>query len=216
MGKFFKIGCIGLVVIFLLLVVLVMFSSSDEDSEVTVTDNSDSQSDTASTEIETTEEEPAESKEVGSRSNPVPLGSTATITGNIYDEESNSFDATVDITIKEVKRGQEVLDILKAENEFNEDPADGFEYMMVTVEANVKEAGTEDFAFLISNGDFDFISEDGKTYEMISVVTPDELFEEIYSGGTSGGNFVGQVKIGEKVTLGYEDGDFKNVFFATQ
>lgn len=215
MGKFFKIGCIGLVVILLLFIALIMFSGSDEDPEVTVTDNPDSQTETTSSETEPAEEKPAESA-VGSRSNPVPLGSTATITGNIYDEDSNSFDATIDITIKEVKRGQEVFDTLVAENEFNEAPAEGFEYMMVTAEATVKDAGTDDFAYLFSGSDFDFISSDGQTYEMVSVVTPNELFEELYNGGTASGNFVGQVKTGENVILGYEDGEFKNIFFATQ
>jgi hypothetical protein len=151
---------------------------------------------------------------VGTRSNPVPVGQTHTVTQAIYDENSDSYKATVDITISDVKRGEEVYKKALEINEFNEAPQEGYEYVAFKVDVTVKDAETQDFALFVSDTDFNFISKDGSPYEYTSVVYEPELSAKVYAGGSTSGYVVGQVKIGEEVQVVYEDAEWKNVFFS--
>lgn len=168
--------------------------------------------------VEKNIEQTTEAKEsnIGSRSNPVPVGQKHTVKQVIFDDNSDSFDATVDITISEVERGESVYKKAYEMNEYNEEPQEGYEYVSFKVDANVKEAETQDFALFIDSTDFDFISKEGSPYEMVSVVYEPELSAEVYAGGSTSGYVVGQVKIGEEVLVVYEDGEWKNVFFSIE
>lgn len=158
--------------------------------------------------------EKTKENKVGTRSNPVPVGQTHTVTQAIYDDNSDSYKATVDITISDVTRGEEVYKKALDMNEFNEAPKEGFEYVAFKVDATVKDAETQDYALFISDTDFNFISKDGSPYEYASIVYEPELSANVYAGGSTSGYVVGQVKIGDEVQVVYEDADFKNVFFS--
>ncbi|SES25074.1 hypothetical protein [Psychrobacillus sp. OK032] len=169
--------------------------------------------------VKTTEESKENAIEEGAfgkRSNPVPVGTTQPVDIVIYDNESNSFAGKADITITDVKRGQEVLDFVKGQNEFNETPPEGYEYIMLNVKATLKEAETEDYAWLADGWDFNFIGEDGSPYEMVSVVHEPAYHGEVYVGGTVEGLIINQVKVNDPIKVVYEDGNWDNVFFSTK
>ena len=186
-------------------VALLAACGNDEDTSDTKNDD---------TEVEEKSTEKSSEKSIGTRSNPVPVGQTHTVTQSIYDENSDSYKATVDITISDVARGEEVYKKALEMNEYNEAPQEGFEYVSFKVDATVKEAETQDFALFISDVDFSFISKDGSPYEYASIVYEPELSANVYAGGSTSGYVVGQVKIGEEVQVVYQDADFKNVFFS--
>lgn len=202
-----------LVTTFLLALLLAACSEKGVESENTASDVKPLQ------DVEKTEEKVEnEPKEVafGKRSNPVPVGTTQPVDIMIFDNESNSFAGKADITITEVKRGQEVLDFVKGQNEYNEAPAEGYEYMMLNVKATLNEAETEDYAWLADGWDFNFIGEDGSPYETVSVVYEPEYHGQVYVGGTVEGLIINQVKVNDPIKLVYEDGNWDNVFFSTK
>lgn len=198
---------------FLLALLLAACSEKGVESENTASDVKPEQN-VEKTE-ETVENEPEEVA-FGKRSNPVPVGTTQPVDIVIFDNESNSFAGKADITITEVKRGQEVLDFVKGQNEFNEAPPEGYEYMMLNVKATLKEAETEDYAWLADGWDFNFIGEDGSPYEMVSVVHEPEYHGEVFVGGTVEGLIINQVKVNDPIKVVYEDGNWDNVFFSTK
>ena len=168
-------------------------------------------------EVEQDVEKKEEPKEAafGKRSNPVPVGTTQPVDITIFDNDSNSFTGKADITITEVKRGQEVLDLVLAQNEYNETPAEGYEYILLNVKATLTDAETEDYAWFASGYDFSFIGEDGSPYENVSVVYEPEFNGEVFVGGTVEGTIVNQVKVNDPIKVVLEDGNWDNVFFAT-
>lgn len=177
-------------------------------------DDEDTTNNTDSNKNKTEEVEKTKKDAVGTRSNPVPIGETKTLTQAIYDDNSDSYNATVDITISDVTRGEEVYKKALEMNEFNEAPQEGYEYVAFKVDATVKDAETQDFALFISDTDFNFISKDGSPYEYASIVYEPVLSANVYAGGSTSGYVVGQVKVGDEVLVVYEDADFKNVFFS--
>ncbi|MEI4769809.1 hypothetical protein WAX74_09155 [Psychrobacillus sp. FJAT-51614] len=201
----------------LLVLLLVACGEKEATNESSAPTN---KSEEVSNDIEVTEKadktDSAETKGFGKRSNPVPVGTTQTVDIAIYDNESNSFAGKADITITEVKRGQEVLDLVLAQNEYNETPPEGYEYILLNVKATLTEAETEDYAWLADGWDFDFIGEDGSPYEMTSVVYEPEYHGEVYVGGTVEGFVVNQVKVNDPIKVVYEDGNWDNVFFSTK
>ena len=63
--------------------------------------------------------EEAKSK-LGSRTNPVPFQTTATVDDELYDDEGNSYAIKFDLTVSEVIRGDAAYQKLLSMNEFNE------------------------------------------------------------------------------------------------
>lgn len=170
-------------------------------------------------ETEATEEEAEETEsesEFGKRSNPVPVGQTKSIYIELYDNDYNEFDATAEITVNSVERGQSVLEFVQGINEFNETPPEGYEYMMLDITASLVESETEDYAWFMDGMWFDFIGSDGSPYEWTSVVVEPNLSGEIYAGGTIEGKVVNMVKVDDPILLVFEDGNWDNVFFATE
>lgn len=205
----------ALLYVSLLLVMLLVACGEEEAKEKSSAPTNKSEE--VSKDVETSKEaDKTESPEFGKRSNPVPVGTTQSVDIAIYDNESNSFAGKADITITEVKRGQEVLDLVLAQNEYNETPPEGYEYILLNVKATLTEAETEDYAWLADGWDFNFIGEDGSPYEMASVVYEPEYHGEVYVGGTVEGFVVNQVKVNDPIKVVYEDGNWDNVFFSTK
>ena len=167
-------------------------------------------------EEEATEEAESEETEAGKRSNPVAVGETHEVDIVIYDNDSNEFEGKAEITVNSVTRGEEAWQEIQSTNEFNEEPAEGQEYLMADVTATLLEAETEDYAWFLSSMNFNFIGSDGSPYEWTSVVVEPELSGEVYAGGTLEGKITNMVKTDDPVLLVFEDGNWDNVFFATE
>lgn len=170
----------------------------------------------AEEDIENTAETTEEASEVGRRSNPVPVGETIKIKDWIYGNGEEDYNATVNVTFQEVARGESVYQEALKQNEFNDAPMEGYEYIALDVLVELVEAETDDFALYVSDSDFQFMSKDGSPYDYASLVYEPELSGDIYAGGSVTGYVIGQVKIDDEVLVVYEDAEWNNVFFATK
>lgn len=184
----------------------------DEESEQTTASENAEETE----EVSETKEEPAEESEPGKRSNPIAVGETKVVDIAIYDNESNEYNGKAEITVNSVTRGEEAWTEILGTNEFNEEPAEGQEYLMADVTATLLEAETEDYAWYMDAMNFSFIGSDGSPYEWTSVVVEPELNGEIFEGGTLQGKVTNMVKEGDTILLVFEDSSFDNIFFATE
>lgn len=193
---------------------LMIFSAACASEETGV----ETKEKTASEPEKKTEEKKEEKKESakGSRSNPVTFKEAAVISQDIYDDNSDSYKAKLELSILEVTRGQQAFDILKKENEFNEPAPDGFEWVLVKAKGKVVEAETEDHPYWLSGSNFKFVGSDGKvSNEDVSAVVPDELADELYNGAEGEGFFAGVVKVNDDFKLEFEAAG-PSVFFNTK
>ncbi len=124
-----------------------------------------------------------------SRTNPAPIGTTQTVKIDTF-----SAKYTAAITVKEVLRGAEAWEKIKAANMFNKEPEDGAEYMLIKVSATVSDVA-DDASVDLSSYNFDFFATDYSSYEKPFVVAPDPTFGgTLYSGGTAEGYIVAKIK----------------------
>lgn len=198
----------------LLVVMLAACGDIDEKNTREVQGKEDVAADVETEETEEEAKEPEEeTKPVGIRSTPLPFGDTISVKERIYDDSFNSYDALVDVTMLETIRGDEAWALLEEENMFNEPAEEGLEYVMVKVKGFLKESEIEDDSLYFSDMNFKFVSEEGEVYDWASVVTPDELSKELYSGGTAEGYISNQVKIGDDFKVSYDSSEGSPVFF---
>lgn len=183
----------------------------DEKNDRSVTSQEEKTEASADTKAEKKEE-----KAVGVRSNPLPLGDTITTKVAIYDDSFNSYAANLDLTIAGITRGEEAWQQILAENQFNSEPDEGMEYVLVKVEALLKDAETEDDSYNLSSFSFKTVSADGKEYPHVSVVVPSKLDAKLYNGGATEGHVIGQVRVGEDFFLSFNGTEGSPVFFATK
>jgi hypothetical protein len=117
------------------------------------------------------------------RDNPVPFGETA-----ITDDW--------EITITEVIKGEEALELVKEANQFNDSPEDGMEYILIKVK--VRNINSVDKAINIDNFYFNSTGNANVLYELPSVVNPaPELNVSLFPGGEYEGWVTLQAAIGE-------------------
>lgn len=121
-----------------------------------------------------TEDEAAASAEQGSRANPYALGTTV---------ESGDWE----LTVKSVD--VDATDEVMAENPYNEEPGDGNQYLMASIELTYI---GDDPQGAMPETDIRFVTAEGNTvdgYDSIAVV-PDQLDEmtTLYEGATESGN----------------------------
>jgi hypothetical protein len=200
----------GLLALFSTLLVVFAAACSSEQTGVETKEK-----ETASETNTKPEEKKEEKKEPvkGTRSNPVAFNETAIITQDIYDDNSESYEAKIELSIIEVIRGQQAFDILKKENQFNEPAPDGFEWVLVKAKGKVVESETEDYPYWLSGMNFKFVGSDGKvSNEEVSAVVPDELADELYNGAEGEGYFADVVKVNDDFKLEFE-GYGSSVFF---
>ncbi|MGD6780186.1 hypothetical protein ACQCT3_10670 [Sutcliffiella horikoshii] len=97
----------------------VLLSGCGDDAVNTTSNNGNSPAEEKTEDVAGTSEETKDTteSEVGNRSNPVPFQETMTIQDVIFDDESSSFDATVNVQVLEVIRGEEAWAIISAEIE---------------------------------------------------------------------------------------------------
>ena len=114
-----------------------------------------------------------------SRDYPMELGEVITLIDN---ENQNMHN----ISITEIIRGPEAYNIVKAENQFNDDLGSGYEYLLAKVKITVVELTTNSIE-VDGYWDFDAVSSDGITYDNVSVTFDDtsdyeEFNRKLYEG----------------------------------
>ncbi len=128
-----------------------------------------------------------------------------------FSEVVGNDDWTVDLG-----KPREAWDTIRAENQFNEAPADGMEYWIVPVEATYtgSETGTPWLDLTV-----EFVGDDSVTYSDNCGVIPDDLMDtdELYEGGKANGNLCVTVPAGAEGSWTLTAGWFGDpVFFRTK
>jgi hypothetical protein len=199
-----------------LLAIALLAACGQDTKDVEVKEEDPKQEEAA--EPEKTEKKEETNSKIGSRSNPVPFQSTATVDDEIYDDEGNSYAIKFDLTVTEVIRGEEAYQNLLTMNEFNEAAPEGYEWILAKTKVKFVESETEDLSFHIDGiMNFEMVSENGDIYsgDIYGTTEPDFSFE-MYVGSEQEGYISGLVKIGEKAQLRYEEMLGGQVFFNLQ
>lgn len=199
MKNYFKIFILGLFTIALL-------GACGQDTKDVELKEEDNQQEEKVQPEEAGKVEEAKSK-LGSRTNPVPFQTTATVDDELYDDEGNSYAIKFDLTVSEVIRGDAAYQKLLSMNEFNETAPEGYEWVLAKTKVKFVESETEDLSFHIDGiMNFDMVSESGDIYsgDIVGSTEPDFSFE-MYVGNEKEGYISGLVKTGEKAQLRYDE-----------
>ncbi|WP_419955060.1 hypothetical protein ACN6MT_05670 [Neobacillus niacini] len=190
-----------------ILSIAILGACGQDTKDITVK-KEDNQQETKETEEKGTSEKKEEAKsKIGSRSNPVPFQSTATVDDEIYNDNGDAFPIKFDLTVVEVVRGEAAYQQLRSMNEFNEPAPEGYEWVLAKTKVKFVESETEDLAFHIDGiMNFDMVSESGDIYsgDIVGSTDPDFSFE-MYVGNEKEGYISGLVKTGEKAQLRYKE-----------
>ena len=99
------------------------------------------------------------------------------------------------MTATEIIRGAAAWDMILAENQFNDPPAEGYEYILTRVQITVTSV-EGDKAVNLSDFDFKTFSAANEEYDTESVVNPKPEFDgKLYAEGSKEGYIVSHVKI---------------------
>ena len=132
---------------------------------------------------------PAASEPGLSRKNPAALNQPVAFTVTGTTKYSGIMTAT------EIIRGASAWDMILAENQFNDPPAEGYEYILTRVQITVTSV-EGDKAVNLSDFDFKTFSGTNEEYETESVVNPKPEFDgKLYAEGSKEGYIVSHVKI---------------------
>lgn len=147
-----------------------------------------------------------------SRKNPAPINTPQWVDVDNYVEKY-----TAGIRVSEVIRGDEAWKMIKAENQFNSEPDDGYEYILAKISVTL-ESVSEDKAIDTDYFDFDCFSSNNEKYEYKSVVIPNKLDTQLFEGGNAVGYIVCHVKKGDtpKIVYGMKYDGSGGIWFALQ
>ena len=126
-------------------------------------------------EAETPMEETVESPEIGSRSNPVPLGQPLSL---VFQDI-----ASFQIAVVEIIRGQDAWNLIYEANMFNEQPIEGMEYILAKIGITYQTSTEQDYILSIDSLYFNSVS-NNQVLDSPYVVEPEpELNVELFPGG---------------------------------
>lgn len=214
--KMFSLSLIGLLTI-------VMLGACGQDTKDVAIESDDKKHESTEKTSHTNKSEGTEKKEetkskLGSRTNPVPFQTTATVEDELFNDNGDSFPIKFDLTVVEVVRGDAAFQKLKSMNEFNEPAPEGYEWILAKTKVKFTESETQDLAFHIDGiMNFNMVSESGDIYsgDVTGTTEPDFSFE-MYVGNEKEGYISALVKTSEKAQLRYEEMVDGQVFFNLQ
>ncbi len=129
-----------------------------------------------------------------SRSNPAKIGNVV----RLNRESFSSGKSVVDLNVVDFVRGQAAWEMIKAENQFNDAPKAGFEYILVKFNAKVI-SSDNDNPVDISKFWFEAVRKDGTVYSDLSfAVIPDPIDTDLYQGSSKQGFVMFQVEQGDE------------------
>lgn len=154
-------------------------------------------------------------EKTGTRTNPLSSSDTAELMVSSYNlEEDDGFenDGTTNgkasLRINEVIRGEEAMNYLYENDEFSEEPEDSsIEWAVINVTFKLEDFEDDNKSLYISDNDFQVFKIDGSPMDYSSRPYIDDGFgnHEIFSGGTSEGDFAIAVPKNESFLLNYSD-----------
>jgi hypothetical protein len=151
--------------------------------------------------------------DLGSRLNPITIGTMAT-----FDGMDTLFDTyKAQITLKEVIRGDDAMDIVANSNNLNELPDDEHEYLLAKFDVNALES-LDRTKIEISAANFELVSEDGIKYDNnVTIAGLEPKLTTMYPGNKQEGYayfIVNKKDINPKIV--FLERDFNGVWFSTR
>lgn len=182
-----------------------------------IAESANAPAESTSAPVEEPAEEPKrEEAEVGSRTNPVPFGETLVATGEITGANGESTNSEIMISLSNFVSGEEAMNYLLEQNQFNEQPPEGYEWLVfdVTLSANIENPNIPYYpmpTFNVIDSAGSPVSQDGM------YATMDNQFGhvDIYDGGEATGKAAVVVPAGEEVLIEYKEFDIQ-AFFETE
>jgi len=178
-------------------------SPNPQQTQEETTQDTSSQSNTKS--VDNTQTSADDSTELGARKNPAKINDKVnfTLDNPIYGN------GELELSLLEVKRGDEALKYIKGINESNDDPDDGKEYAILKFKiSNVKNLSSEDkpvetnFAqFKLADSNFTVIDQ----INLIALGSENDLSAKLYEGSSKEGLVVFQVNPNEPFYAVYQD-----------
>jgi hypothetical protein len=154
---------------------------------------------------------PSDGEPGSSRFFPAEMGDAVTCT---FEYRRSGIDLhpmnyTASVAVTEIIRGVAAWALILEENQFNDPPINGSEYIMVKINFTYISGPTIDTIFEITNRQFSLISADGYEHEYWFVVRPEpDIGESLYPGASHEGWGIFQVHINDDapmLTFGRED-----------
>jgi hypothetical protein len=171
-------------------------------------EETDPQDETDPLDETSTEESANESSAFGKRSNPVPLGQAIEIPVEYSNEDwTENYEGTISLQINGITKGQAALDTLMAENQFNEAPPEGMEWVIFDVTLKLLD-GNQDTPYTTFPS-FDIISSSGSEIAQDAYASLDGNefgYTDIFPGAEASGRVVKYAPIDDGFLISYTEG----------
>ena len=165
-----------------------------------------------------TEDSTIESSAAGKRSNPVPLGQAIEIPVEYSNEDwTENYEGTISLQINAITKGQAAMDTLMAENQFNEAPPEGMEWVIFDVTMKLLD-GNQDTAYTTSPA-FDIISSSGSEIAQDTYGTLDGNefgYTDLFPGAEASGRVVKYAPMGDNFLISYDENYSAAFYFRAQ
>lgn len=165
-----------------------------------------------------TEESATGSSVAGKRSNPVPLGQAIEIPVEYSNEDwTENYEGTISLQINGITKGQAALDTLTAENQFNEAPPEGMEWVIFDVTMKLLD-GNQDTPFTILPN-FEIVSSSGSEIAQDAYASLDGNefgYSDIFPGAEASGRVVKYAPIGDNFLISYDENFSASFYFSAQ
>ena len=165
-----------------------------------------------------TEESAAEASVIGKRSNPVLLGQAIEIPVEYSNDDwTENYEGTISLQISGITKGQAALDILMAENQFNEAPPEGMEWVIFDVTMKLLD-GNQDTPFTILPN-FEIVSSSGSeiAQDAYASLEGNEFgYTDIFPGAEASGRVVKYAPIGDNFLISYDENFSASFIFSAQ
>lgn len=157
--------------------------------------------------MDSNEDSVSEESDAGTRTEPLNLGDTGTISILTYSDSGDmeEITGTADITVDNVVRGQEAEEILTTEYSEPDDAPYNLEWVVFDASIALNELSDDNEEITFSD-DFEVITEDGSTIEKVFTTYDDEFgIQGVYTGGTAEGKIAAHAPEGESFIINYDD-----------
>ena len=165
-----------------------------------------------------TEDSTIESSAAGKRSNPVPLGQAIEIPVEYSNEDwTENYEGTISLQINAITKGQAAMDTLMAENQFNEAPPEGMEWVIFDVTMKLLD-GNQDTAYTTSQ-DFEIVSSSGSEISQDAYASLDGNefgYTDIFPGAEASGRVVKYAPIGDNFLISYDENYSASFYLSAQ
>ena len=148
----------------------------------------------------------------------MPLGQSIEIPVEYSNEDwTENYEGTISLQINGVTKGQAAMDTLMAENQFNEAPPEGMEWVIFDVTMKLLD-GNQDTPYTTSPA-FDIISSSGSEIAQDTYGTLDGNefgYTDLFPGAEASGRVVKYAPMGDNFLISYDENYSAAFYFRAQ